>query len=48
MIGQIKKKVEWKEREREEGESRRGRGSRGVGRRRKAGQKHMVCKKHEF
>jgi hypothetical protein len=48
MIGQIKGKVEWKGREREEGENGRGRGRRGGGRRRKAEQNHMAWRNGKF
>jgi hypothetical protein len=48
MIGQIKGKEEWKVRGREEGENGRERRCRGGGRRRKAEQKHMVWRNHNF
>jgi hypothetical protein len=48
MIGQIKGKVEQKEREREEGEDGTWRGCRGGGRRRKAEQKHMDWRNSKF
>jgi hypothetical protein len=49
MIGQIKEKVEWKERVGEEGEKGRGRGHRRGGEgRRKAEQKPMAWRKRKF
>jgi hypothetical protein len=48
MVGQLKGKVQQKLRGREEGENGRGRGHRGIGRRRKAEQKHMAWRNCNF
>ena len=48
MIGQKKGKVEEQNVGREEGENGRGRGHRGIGRRRKAEQKHMAWRNCKF